>query len=362
MRKLKLFVSCLFLSTNLLAQELPLQQLHLPKGFKISLYAYPINDARSMCLGSKDIVFVGTRQEGKIYAIVPDKNAKHGTKVITIAEGLEMPNGVAFYEGALYVAEMSKVLKFENIEKHLSAPPKPKVILDNLPDKTHHGWRFIGLGPDKKLYLSIGAPCNVCLEKDPRFATIVRIDTDGSHFEIYALGVRNSVGFDWHPLTHELWFTDNGRDWMGDNIPPDELNHAPRKGLHFGFPFYHGHTADPDFIKKAPAISFTQPILELPAHVAALGMTFYTGKMFPAQYKNQIFIAEHGSWNRAAKIGYQVISVQLQNNKVVSTKPFISGWLQGEKVWGRPVDVLVMPDGSLLISDDHAGAVYKVSY
>ncbi|VVC75473.1 Soluble aldose sugar dehydrogenase YliI [Aquicella siphonis] len=351
-----------FISSLCLANPLPLNSLHLPEGFKIEIYAYPVKDAREMTLASKGIVFVGTRQEGKVYAILPDKKQLYGTKVVTVAENLTMPNGVAFHEGALYVAERDRILKFVNIESQLDHVPHPQIVINRLPDKANHGWRYIAFGPDKKLYMAIGAPCNVCLEQDPRFASIVRMNSDGKDFEVYARGIRNSVGFDWDPVSKDLWFTDNGRDWMGDNLPSDELNHVTQKGMHFGFPYYHGKIPDPDYAGDSLSLHFTGPVLELPAHVAALGMAFYTGKMFPDSYKNQIFIAEHGSWNRTEKAGYQVIVVSLLKDKVVSVRPFITGWESEGKVWGRPVDLLVMPDGALLVSDDHAGVIYRVSY
>ena len=342
-------------------ENLPLNKLQLPEGFSISVFASDVQGARSLALGDKGTIFVGSIHAGKVYAIVTDE--KNKKQVITIASDLTMPNGVTFYNGSLYVAERHRILRFDNIESYLVNPPKPIVISQALPDKKHHDWRYLKIGPDKKLYVSIGAPCNTCLEKDERFATIARMDLDGNHFEIYAKGIRNSVGFDWNPIDEKLWFTDNSRDWMGDDTPPEELNYAPQQHLNFGFPYCHGKTiSDPDFGKKIPCNNFTPPVFEMPAHVAPLGMTFYTGKNFPQTYHNQIFIAEHGSWNRSTKVGYQVISVKIKDNKVVAAKPFITGWLQNEKAWGRPVDVLVMPDGTMLISDDHANVIYKVSY
>ncbi|EKD77282.1 MAG: hypothetical protein ACD_42C00398G0002 [uncultured bacterium] len=231
-----------------------------------------------------------------------------------------------------------------------------------MPTNPSHGWRYIGVGPDHWLYIAIGAPCNVCESKLP-YATISRIKLNGKDFEVYAEGVRNSVGFDWDPVTKKLWFTDNGRDWMGDELPPDKLNNAPHAGMNFGFPYFYGdNKPDPEFGKMRSAKEMTPPAFELEAHVASLGMRFYTGKMFPSQYHNQIFIAEHGSWNRSKKIGYRVVMITLKNDKPVSQKIVVSGWLQGDKYWGRPVDLLVMPDGSLLVSDDYAGVVYRISY
>lgn len=340
------------------SQTLPLHLLHLPPGFHVEIYAW-VPNARSMTLGSKGTLFVGTLSEGNVYAVLPEGK---GTRVFTIASHLTMPNGVAFHQGALYVAEMHRILRYDNIEDHLNDPPKPVVISTDLPNEKHHGWRFIDFGPDDKLYIAIGMPCNVCLPKDPRFGTISRMNPDGSHFEIYAKGIRNSVGFAWHPETKKLWFTDNGRDWMGDSLPPDKLNYAPQIGMDFGFPFFDSkNLPNPDY--HSPSSShITFPSLTLPAHVAVLGMTFYDGYLFPATYRNRVFIAEHGSWNRSTKVGYQVISANISQNKVDDVKPFMNGWLQGQKPWGRPVDVLVMPDGSLLVSDDFAGVIYRVTY
>ncbi|STX51086.1 L-sorbosone dehydrogenase [Legionella busanensis] len=352
----------LILNTTFI-HALPLHLLKYPAGFKIDIYAYPVPGARQMALGNNNIVFVGSISEGKVYAVLKNNNDTSGTRVITIAKGLNKPNGVAFYKGNLYVAETNRILRFDNIENHLLNPPKPIIINNNLPSEDAHGWRFIRFGPDTKLYIGIGAPCNACLSTDIRFATIMRMDSDGSHLEVYAQGIRNTVGFDWDPLHHKLWFTDNGRDWLGDNSPPDELNYAPKKGMNFGFPYCHGkNIADPQFGKLRACNEFTPTVFELPAHVAALGATFYTGNLFPADYYGQLFIIEHGSWNRKQKVGYQVVTVKLNENQVSEVKPFITGWLQGDKVWGRPVDSLTLPDGSLLISDDHANVIYRVSY
>jgi glucose/arabinose dehydrogenase len=266
-------------------------------------------------------------------------------------------------DGSLFVAEVDRILRYDNIETDLKNPPDPIVVNDDYPGDKWHGWKFIRFGPDKKLYVPIGAPCNVCERSDKRYATITRINRDGTDFEIFASGIRNSVGFDWHPGTDELWFTDNGRDRMGDNLPPDELNHAPSKDLHFGFPYIHGkNIPDPQYSKNRNGISIKPPAMELGPHVAALGMRFYTGNMFPAEYKNQIFIAEHGSWNRSVPIGYRITLVRLRNNKAVSYEVFADGWLQGDEAWGRPVDVLILPDGSLLVSDDRAGVIYRIYY
>ena len=348
------------------AQSSPLARISLPPGFQIAVYAPRVPNARALALGSRGTVFVGTQRAGKVYAVVDHDQDQRADEVHTLAEGLFMPSGVAFRDGALYVAEVNRVLRFDDIEAqlgHPSRPPSPVVVNDTLPRDRWHGWKFIRFGPDDLLYVPVGAPCNVCTKSDPRYASILRMKPDGSALENYARGVRNSVGFDWHPETRELWFTDNGRDWLGDDSPPCELNRAPQPGLHFGFPYCHGRSvSDPDFGPERPCTAFTPPAQELGPHVAPLGMRFYTGSMFPAAYRNQIFIAEHGSWNRSTPIGYRVMLVRLENNIATSYEVFAEGWLQKDGAWGRPVDVLVMPDGALLVSDDRAGAIYRISY
>ena len=345
------------------AADIRLAEVTLPPGFSIDLYAANVPGARSMAFGAKGTLFVGTRGEGKVYALVDRNGDQRADEVITIARGLNMPNGVAFSDGALFVAEVSRVLRFDNIEERLKNPPRPVVVNESLPTKSHHGWKFIRFGPDGRLYVPVGAPCNVCEEKDPRFATIMRMNRDGRNLEIFARGVRNTVGFDWHPLTRELWFTDNGRDWLGNDLPPDELNRAQRPGLHFGFPYWHGKDIpDPEYGKGRRKEEFIPPAMELGPHVASLGMRFYTGTMFPAEYRNQIFIAEHGSWNRSEPIGYRLTLVRFEGNRAVSYEVLAEGWQSDGKAWGRPVDLQLMPDGSLLVSDDKAGAIYRISY
>jgi glucose/arabinose dehydrogenase len=340
-----------------------LDTIKLPPGFALSVYARNVPNTRSMALSPRGTLFVSTRTAGKVYAII-DRNQDHtADEVITLARGLNMPNGVAFRDGALYVAEVNRVLRFDDIESHLDNPPQPIVVNDSFPRDQHHGWKFIRFGPDGMLYIPVGAPCNVCKNEDERYASIMRMKPDGTGLEVFAKGARNTVGFDWHPQTQELWFTDNGRDWLGNDIPPDELNHAPQKGLHFGFPYCHGgNIPDPEFGKEHKCEEFTPPAILLGPHVAALGMRFYTGTMFPDEYRNQIFIAEHGSWNRSTPIGYRVMLVRLENNRAVEYKTFAEGWLQNGRAWGRPADVQVMPDGALLVSDDEAGAIYRISY
>jgi glucose/arabinose dehydrogenase len=299
--------------------------------------------------------------EGKVVALSLDEqyraHAQH-----TIVSGLARPSGVAYHQGSLYVAAISRVLRFDDIDHHLQSPLAPKTVRDDLPTETSHGWKFIAFGPDGWLYVPVGAPCNVC-EPDERHGAIFRMKPDGSELQPFARGVRNSVGFDWDPATHELWFTDNGRDLLGDDVPGDELNRAPAAGLNFGYPYCHaGTVSDPEYGRKHACSEFTPPAQVLGAHVASLGMRFYTGTQFPEPYRHQVFIAEHGSWNRSSKSGYRVTMVRLEGQRAVAYQPFITGWLQGERAWGRPADVLVLPDGSLLVSDDLAGAIYRVRY
>ena len=346
-----------------LFKKYSLDKIKLPAGFKISVYA-EVPNARSMCWGDKGTLFVGTREGGKVYAVRDENKDGVGEKVYVIASGLHMPNGVAFRKGSLYVAEVSRILRYDNIESNLSNPPKPAVVFDKYPPDEHHGWKFIAFGPDGKLYVPVGAPCNVCEKENPIYATITRMNADGTGMEIFARGIRNTVGFDWNPKTKELWFTDNGRDNLGDDIPNDELNRAPKKGMHFGFPYCHqGDILDPEFGKGKKCADYTPPAQKMGPHVAAIGMRFYNGKMFPAEYKDQIFVAEHGSWNRSTPIGYRVMVVKLdKNSKAISLTPFAEGWLQNKDVSGRPADVEIERDGSLLISDDKQGAIYRVVY
>ncbi len=338
--------------------------MDLPDGFIIDVYADAVPNARSMALSENGVLFVGTRQRnGMVYAIEDNNQDFKADRIYVVAENLNMPNGVAVLGNDLYVAEVHRVIKFENIEATYKNSPSYTVVNDSFPTDTHHGWKFIRFGSDGKLYVPVGAPCNVCFQKDTRYSSILRMNPDGSDLQLFAEGIRNTVGFDWNPQTNELWFTDNGRDMLGDDIPPDELNNAPDSGYHFGFPFIHGNNVpDPEFSKDKDLSIYRKPAIELGPHVAALGMRFYTGNMFPEEYKNQIFIAEHGSWNRSEKIGYRISLVKIKDNKAVSYEPFIEGWLRGEAVSGRPVDVQIMPDGSMLISDDYGGRIYRVTY
>jgi len=341
-------------------EKLALGQLKLPKGFKIDVFASGIANARSLRIGDKGTVFVSNRVLDKVYAIV-ERGGKRETKVI--ASGLDRPNGLAFHNGTLYIGEGTKISKLEKIEDNVDNPGKPVVIYSDLPNHQSHGWKFIAIGPDNKLYINVGAPCNIC-EPPATNAQIRRINLDGSGAEPFALGVRNSVGFDWHPITKDLYFTDNGRDWLSEDLPEDELNRVTKVGQHFGFPYCHqGNFTDRDVGWGRSCDEFTPPVALLGPHSAALGMRFYTGNMFPREYRNAAFIARHGSWNRTKKIGGDVVVAKLNvDGTVKSVEPFITGFLQNNQYWGRPVDVHVMKDGSMLISDDYAGAVYRVTY
>jgi len=366
--RITLLILFIFFSGPACVPAVPYRGLHLdkikmPPGFRITVYAHSVPNARSMVLGREGTLFIGTRNEGKVYAIPDLDKDNKGDEVIVLAGELNMPNGVAFRDGALYVAEVSRILRYADIERHVKDSPEPVVVNDQFPGDSHHGWKYIAFGPDGMLYVPVGAPCNICARDDRRYATIMRMKPDGSHLEIYAHGIRNTVGFDWHPETKVLWFTNNGRDWMGDDLPPDTLHRAPDKGLHFGFPYCHaGDIPDPQYGDMRRCEEFAGPAMKLGPHVAPLGMKFYTGDMFPKEYRNQIFIAEHGSWNRTVPIGYRIMLVRLREQLPVRYEVFAEGWLQGNRAWGRPVDIIVMPDGALLVSDDRAGAIYRISY
>lgn len=341
-----------------------LDSIRLPPGFKIEYYSTAVPGARSMALGEDNTVYVGTFSQGRVYALPDADRNGQADRVVTIAAGLTIPNGIAVIGDSLYVAEVSRIIRFEGIDSKLDNPPAPVVVFDRLPDDLHHGAKYLALGPDGYFYLGVGAPCNICSPDQAVYASIVRVKPNGEGFEIYAHGIRNSVGFDWHPLSHEMFFTDNGRDWLGDDKPPEELNHAPNIGLHFGFPFCHaGSIPDPEFGDQKNCADYKAPAWELPAHVAPLGVHFYIGEQFPKEYKNQLFVAEHGSWNRSVPSGYRIEVLSFKDSKPVSSKVFAEGWLSPEgKVSGRPVDFLQLKDGSLLVSDDHRGAIYRISY
>ena len=342
------------------AGEIPVDKIKVPAGFKVSLWAHGINNAREMVWGDKGTLFVSSRVAGNVYALV-DKGDSREVKVI--AKGLNLPNGIAFKNGTLYIAEVSKISKMVGIEDKLDNPPAMEVVYDTLPKDLPHGWKHLAFGPDGKLYFNIGAPCNICLPPDTH-ANLSRVNPDGTGFEYVAHGVRNSVGFDWHPITKKLYFTTHARDWMGDDSPSDRFDVVTRKGQHFGYPFCHaGDMLDPEFGKGKSCTDYVKPLLKTGPHVAGNGVEFYTGSMFPAEYQNRAFLAQRGSWNRSKKIGFRVMMVTIDGKGgVAKYEPFAEGWLQGEEIWGRPVYTRTMKDGSLLIADDYAGAIYRVSY
>ena len=341
-------------------EDIPTAKLKVPPGFKVELWASGLANARSMVVGTNGTLFIGTRFPGNVYAVT-EKDGKRVNQ--TIAKGLHRPNGVAFKDGALYVAELSRILRYDYIESQLDNPPAPVVVFDALPKDEAHGWKFMTFGPDGKLYFQIGTPANIVVPPLTH-AQIVQLDLKTKTLRTVATGIRNSVGMAFHPVTEQLWFTNNARDWVNDELPNDTLNHITHKGMNFGYPFCHqGDLLDPDFGKGRTCDEFDAPDMLLGPHVAALGMRFYTGKMFPAAYQNNIFIAEHGSWNRTKKTGYLVSRVTLdKNGKPVKKEPFLTGFIDGEDFWGRPADVHVMPDGALLVTDDVAGAVFRVTY
>lgn len=345
------------------AAELPLNLIKLPPGFKLEIYATGVTNARAMTLGAQGTLFVGSYQEGKVYAVVDKNHDYKADAVYVIIQKMLMPIGVAFRGSSLYVSEVGRILRFDNIEDNLEHPLEPAVVTEQLPRDTWHGAKYIQFGPDGLLYVPVGAPCNVCEPASLWYQTILRMQPNGDEMEVYASGIRNTVGFTWDPQTKEMWFTDNGRDNLGDDIPSDELNHAPHKGMNFGFPYCHqGDIPDPLFGGQHPCSEFTPPALKTGAHVAGLGLKFYTGTMFPEKYRGRIFLAQHGSWNRSQKIGYRIMTAEIKDNKVVGYEPFAQGWHVGNFVWGRPVDILILPDGSMLVSDDHAGVIYRITY
>ena len=351
--------------TGRAASELPLDKLKVPPGFKVEVYAEGIPEARSLALGDKGTVFVSNRNLKDVYAITEQGGKRTVTKVL---RGLNSPNGVAFKDGTLYVAERHRITAYDGIEDKLASPPEARVVIDNL-DPTQqagHFWKFLAMGPDGKLYFNVGSPGNIVMPSYAQ-ATINRVDPKSGVMEVYAVGVRNSVGFDWDPRTKELWFTNHARDWISDDLPHDTLHRAAKKGMHFGYPHCHqGDLLDPEYGKGRSCSEFDPPAAKLGAHIAPNGMRFYTGSMFPAEYRNNIFIAMHGSWNRSTKQGYSVVRATVDSGGKVELKPFLEGFLTDEKsdppMWGRPNDVLVMKDGSLLVADDYNGIVYRFSY
>ena len=343
------------------ADKLPVAKMKLPPGFKAEVWASDVLDARGLRQGDKGTVFVSSLfVAGKIYAVV-DKGGKREVK--TLAEKLFLPNGIEFHKGSLYVATPKDITRYDDIENRLDAPPAPVMVYDKLPGEVPHGWKFIKVGPDGKLYVPIGAPCNIC-EPGSGFAKITRMNLDGSGVEDVALGVRNTVGFDFDPKNGELWYTNNGRDWLSEDLPNDSLNHVTKKGQHFGFPYCHqGNVADPEFGWGKDCRQFAQPALLTGAHAGTLGMRFYTGRQFPKKYQGAIFIARHGPWNRTQKYAADVV-VAWPDGKggIAKMEPFLTGLVENNEYLGRPVDVLVLKDGSLLVSDDHNGAIYRISY
>lgn len=344
-----------------------LEQLKLPAGFGISIYAQDVENARQMTRSDAGIIYVGSREAGKVHAVIDRDGDFRADEVKEIASGLRAPSGLTWRDGDLYVAAISTIYRYPDIDNRLDAPPEPEIVTDALPDKIHHGWKFIEFGPDGLLYVPVGAPCNIC-DPEPPFASILRMDVNkpGPEPEVYVRGVRNSVGFDWDPRTGDLWFTDNGRDNMGDDKPSCELNHVTAKGQHFGYPYFHGNgIPDPEFGEGMDRANYREPALALGPHVAPLGMIFYTGDMLPARFENTVILAEHGSWNRspeAGHIGYRLIHARPDDAGELHYEILVDGWLQNNEGWGRPVDILELPDGSLLVSDDRADVIYRITY
>ncbi|MBD9677561.1 sorbosone dehydrogenase family protein [Pseudomonas sp. PDM18] len=358
MRRHFLLCSLLSLTAAPAIAATDLSQIRLPDGFHISLLTDQVPGTRAMAWGEKGTLFVGSRSADKVYAVKPDGRVK------ALANGLQMPVGVTFHKGDLYVSSINRIVVLRDIEAHLDAPPRAEELPAQFPKETAHGWKFIAFGPDDKLYVPVGAPCNICRPDRNQYANLQRMNADGSAREVVAYGIRNTVGFTWHPQTRQLWFTDNGRDMLGDDKPDDELNKVSKLGEDFGYPDCHqGDIADPEEGRK-PCSAFTPPVARLGPHVAALGLRFYTGEQFPAEYRNNLFIAEHGSWNRTQKIGYRVARIELNEDGTLKRQSvFAEGWLdKNGGVSGRPADVLVAPDGSLLVSDDQNGAIYRISY
>ncbi len=361
-----LLLSSLFSTVyaDLAGAEKNLANIKLPRGFSISVFA-EVPGARQMALGqSTGTVFVGS-MDGNVFGVVDKDKNRRADEVVTMMSGLKMPNGVAMHQGQLYVAENHRIVRYPapGFSLHLPWSEMGEVIFDGLPAKFHHGWHYLRFGNDDKLYVSVGAPCNICAVKGIE-GTIIRMDADGKNIEIYARGIRNSVGFDFHPLTRVLYFTDNNTDSMGDRIPPGEFNAAPVAGMHFGFPYYAGGKArHPDWKGKQPPQKVTFPVLEFDAHVAALGVMFYTGEMFPKQYLNDAFVAQHGSWNRSDPVGYRIMRIKFdKQGRVKGKEVFADGWLINGEAWGRPVDILQLADGSILVSDNYQGVIYRISY
>lgn len=341
--------------------EKNLKAVKLPKGFKIEVYASGVNSARQMAWGDKGTLFVGSFGVGTVYAIT-DKGGKKEVK--TVLTGLKMPTGVAFRDGALYVADIDKILKYENAEASLDKMPQGKVVYGDMPNYVAHGWKYLTFDKEGRLYVPFGPPCNVCLPPTS-LSQVRRVNPDTGEAELIAIGVRNSVGGAIDPRSGDYWFSENARDWVSDDMPSDKLNHVAKIGAHYGYPYCHqGDMLDPKYGKGHKCSDFTPPALKLGAHVAPLGMKFYSGKQFPAEYANNLFIAEHGSWNRHKYQGARIMRVTTDPaGKNVKQEVFASGWINGDQSYtGRPADILLAPDGSMLVADDWAGAIYRISY
>ena len=352
--KVVLYLFWLLLATEIAANS---------DDFTVSILTKDVPNARQMAETASGLLFVGTRRAGKLYAVVPPPTADADPEVVTFATGLTMPSGIALLDGDLYVGALNRILRFPSIETTFRENPQPQIISDELPKKRHHGWKYLSVGPDRHLYVPVGAPCNICLSEDERYASILRVDPRTGASELYARGVRNSVGMAWHPKTHQLWFSDNGRDMLGDDVPDEEINVVEKPGAHYGYPFLHaGVVLDPKFGKEIGGRVFIPPKVRIQAHSAVLGMDFYTKEIFPPSYRNALFIAEHGSWNRTKKVGYRVSVIRIEADQTLTYEPFLDIWLNGQKASGRPNDVLVSKDGSLLISDDQEGIIYRVVY
>jgi glucose/arabinose dehydrogenase len=370
--RLKICSSILLVSHALAfsVQAISLDKLSLPAGYHISIYADSVKNARQMAVSKNGLVIVGSRDAGLVHALVDKDGDGYAETVLKIAEGLNMPSGLTIHEGDLYVAEVSRILKYKDIEKNYKQLGKPEVVIDGLPTEKHHGWKYIDFGPDNWLYVPVGAPCNICEtnggEKfdNPEYASILRFNVATGEKQWVAKGVRNSVGFDWHPQSHKLWFSDNGRDMLGDDVPPCEINAVETVGQHFGYPYFHAGTIpDPEFGKDKNMTDYVAPKKNLMAHVAPLGIHFYQGLMFAPDMQNRLFVAEHGSWNRTQKSGYRVMMANIVDGEVTSYEPFIEGWLEADNsAWGRPAAITSLADGSLLIADDFANVIYRVSY
>lgn len=357
-------ILCLLMAMAFNSQADILQRLKVPDGFTIEMFAEGIKNAREMAYSPKhNVVYVGSFREGKLYALKDVNGDGKADNRWVLAKGLNMPTGIAYHDGDLYVAVVNQILRFEDVDKRLDSP-KSSVFFDGFPSDRHHGWKFLRFSPDgKSLIVPVGAPCNVCEAPTDKHSRIFALDMKSKKLTLLAEGVRNSVGFDFHPDTGLLWFSDNGRDMMGDDIPPDEINVISKKGEHFGYPYFHGgDVADPKFSKGKKQSDYVAPVLKLGAHVAPLGIHFYRGSQYPKQYHKQLFIAEHGSWNRTKKAGYKVGVATIKGNTVSDYRPFVTGFMANEETFGRPVALLELPDGSLLISDDFADAIYRVSY